>query len=94
MTNARDDCGCYDKPSLSVLVFSEDAHFSISFLKVGIFLLFLLATTAKMQVQGSEEKVLAMPYLDQAGNLCQDKLETMQDTEYETMIQARHPCSA
>ena len=28
-------------------------------------------------------------FLDEAGNLCQDKLETIQDTEYETMIQCR-----
>ena len=31
----------------------------------------------------------AQPYLDEEGNLCQDKVETFQDTEYETMIQCR-----
>jgi len=65
-------------------------------LKVGIFLVFLLANAAKIQqVQGdengggSETGQTLSPYLDEAGNLCQDKLETIQDTEYETMIQCR-----
>lgn len=67
-------------------------------LKVGIFLVFLLANAAKIksqQVQGDENSGGAetghtlQPYLDEAGNLCQDKLETFQDTEYETMIQCR-----
>lgn len=54
-----------------------------------MFLLFLLATRAvvassEQQVQGDEN-----PYLDEAGNLCQNKVETFQDTEYETMIQCR-----
>jgi len=66
--------------------------------KVGIFLVFLLANAAKIksqQVQGDENSGGAetghtlQPYLDEAGNLCQDKLETIQDTEYETMIQCR-----
>jgi len=59
--------------------------------KVGIFLVFLLANAAKIQqVQGDENNQTHLqPYLDEAGNLCQDKLETIQDTEYETMIQCR-----
>ena len=44
------------------------------------------------RVQGkddvSEEKEFDEgPYLDAEGNLCQDHMETVQDTEYETMIQ-------
>ena len=58
---------------------------------MGIFLVFLLANAAKIQqVQGDENNQTHLqPYLDEAGNLCQDKLETIQDTEYETMIQCR-----
>ena len=42
------------------------------------------------QVQGEDDKVDNFsPYLDDEGNLCQDKMETIQDTEYETMIQCR-----
>jgi len=63
--------------------------------KVGIFLVYLLANAAKIQeVQGDENSDVGhqnhpMPYLDEEGNLCQDKVETFQDTEYETMIQCR-----
>lgn len=39
------------------------------------------------EVQGDEKIVDPKPYLDEDGNLCQDKLETMQDLEYDTMIQ-------
>ena len=55
---------------------------------MGIFLFLLVATL--VQVQGDdEEKESFSPYLDADGNLCQDKMETVQDTEYETMIQCR-----
>jgi len=61
---------------------------------VGIFLFLLVATSGSLvQVQGDEEtevkKKELSPYLDADGNLCQDKMETVQDTEYETMIQCR-----
>ena len=56
-------------------------------LQVGMFLcLFLLCAAKAHQVQGEAKN---RPYLDEAGNLCQDKVETVQDTEYETMIQCR-----
>ena len=54
-----------------------------------IFLFLLVATSGSLvQVQGDNEDGLK-PYLDADGNLCQDKMETVQDTEYETMIQCR-----
>ena len=61
---------------------------------MGIFLFLLVATSGSLvQVQGDEEtevkKKELSPYLDADGNLCQDKMETVQDTEYETMIQCR-----
>jgi len=56
---------------------------------VRIFLFLLVATSGSLvQVQGDNEDGLK-PYLDADGNLCQDKMETVQDTEYETMIQCR-----
>ena len=54
-----------------------------------IFLFLLVATSGSLvQVQGDNEDG-SKPYLDADGNLCQDKMETVQDTEYETMIQCR-----
>lgn len=60
-------------------------------LKLGILFLFLLG-----RVQGKEEdedkkpaQKSTPPYLDSRGNLCQDRMELVQDTEYETMIQCR-----
>jgi len=60
-------------------------------LKLGILFLFLLG-----KVQGKEEdedkkpaQKSTPPYLDSRGNLCQDRMELVQDTEYETMIQCR-----
>lgn len=53
-----------------------------------LFLLFLLGRVqGKDDVSEEKESFDETPYLDAEGNLCQDLMETVQDTEYETMIQ-------
>jgi hypothetical protein len=65
-------------------IFLARIFFLIKLFSLQLGILFLLPLAVFIEVQGSNS-----PYLDDSGYLCQDKLETVQDTEYETMIQCR-----
>jgi len=61
---------------------------NLKLMSLGIFFLLFLLGRVQGKDDVSEEKEFDEgPYLDAEGNLCQDHMETVQDTEYETMIQ-------